>query len=112
MKTTEEIRDYLRHQISSMIKRPLMWADTAVAFEMHYLSLIELWWFIEGGQYAEPRAVYNAWRKFAHKEIGYSGPTPVASFLKREEKLDDGWINLATLLVRFTSYLEGNYVQA
>lgn len=50
MKTPEETIKYLNFTLDQMLKRPLMYADTAIGFETQFLNNINLLAMIRIGQ--------------------------------------------------------------
>lgn len=101
MKTPEQIKEYIEQTVISMLTRPLMYADTASAFEIQVLNLIHLNGFINESFDKNDRIISNEWRKFCHKSLGYSGPLTVAAFLQNKNLLDDNWKELILQLKSF-----------
>ena len=104
MKTVDEILEYIEDDMVSIVTRPQMWFDTAVGFEKEYVARLRLRLFIRNRLDINPM---DEWRKFAHDETGYNIPAPVASYLKKNNKLDEDWENLADLLKRFGDKING-----
>lgn len=106
MRTSQEIRDYVTHKMTGMLKHHKMWADTATGLETEYVQMLGLILFID--DYQSDRVVNSIlhdWKKFAHVEIGFKGPWTVATWMKRNEKLDDDWIELTKLLTKFYEFV-------
>jgi len=87
-----------------------MFFHTAEGFEIGYLSHLDLCMFIDNIEVS----TIKEWRKFAKQEIGYDTIEPVASYLRKTNRLSDtdeliGWATLSDLLVKFNTYLYSIY---
>lgn len=97
MKTTKDVIHYVGERMESTLTRPQMYAESASALEIQFLNMLEISLFI----LERDINVFDSWRKFAHKETGYSGPWPVGVWLKKNNKLNDDWKELTELLSSF-----------
>ena len=102
MKTSEDILNHIASDMNSMIKRPQMWADTPIGLETQYLGMLELVLFIRD---IHVDRIIADWCKFAHRKIGFKGPEPVATYLKKNNMLNNSWGELTELLSAFYSFM-------
>lgn len=102
MRTSLEIRDYVEHKMTGMIKYPRAWSDTAMGLETQYMNMLGLVLFINE---THTDRIITDWCRFAHHEIGYSGAHPVSVWLEKNGKLDDDWKELTRLLSKFKDFI-------
>lgn len=102
MKTPEEIKEYLKSFMTSMLRRPLMYADTPLSLECQFLNLVDVLLFINDDNSLRTN---DRWRKFAHEKICYSGVFPVSTYLENKKDLGEDWSGLTMLLGLFLKSL-------